>query len=54
MRLLAEAARVRQFRDSLRSLSEAERAALVRGLGDDFADSWEIRARDEQLPPAGD
>jgi len=25
----------------------------VRELGDDFADSWEIRARDEQLPPAG-
>jgi len=21
-------------------------------LGDDFADNWEIRARDEQLPPA--
>ena len=53
MRLLNEIARVRQFRESLRALSEEERDALVRELGDDFADSWEIRARDEQLPPAG-
>jgi len=38
----------------LRTLSEEERDALVRELGDDFADSWEICARDAQLPPAGD
>jgi phage terminase large subunit-like protein len=54
MRLANEVARVRQFRESLRALSDEERAALVRDLGDDFADAWEILARDEQLPPAGD
>ena len=52
MRLMQEVARIRQFRESLRALSEEERAALVCTLGDDFADNWEIRARDEQLPPA--
>jgi len=36
------------------ALSEEDRAVLVRELGDDFADSWEIRARDERLPPPGD
>ena len=54
MRSLNEVAKVRQFREGLRVLSDRERAVLVRELGDDFADSWEIRARDEQLPPAGD
>jgi len=49
-----EVARVQQFGESLRALSDKERDALVRELGDDFADSWEIRARDEQLPPPGD
>jgi len=54
MRLSAEAARVRQFRESLRALSDKERDALVHELGDDFADAWEILARDERLPAPGD
>jgi len=52
--MLNEVARVQQFRESLRALSDKERDAPARELGDDFADSWEIRARDEQLPPPGD
>ena len=50
-RFLREVRKMHAQREALKTMSEEQRATLVRELGNTMADEWVFMARDAQLPP---